>query len=101
MGTAALGLGLHYLIAYGAAAFFVLASCKVPALFRRPLLWGPVYGLGFYFFMNYVVLPLSATPSFTVGWPILVNGLAIHAFGIGLPIALCARWWSQPAKTAV
>jgi hypothetical protein len=100
MGTAALGLGLHYFIAYGAAVFFVLLSCKVPALFRRPFLWGPVYGVGFYFFMNYVVLPLSATPPFKVAWPIFINGVAIHALGIGLPIALCTRWWARPAKTA-
>jgi len=100
MGTAALGLGLHYFIAYGAAVFFVLVSCKVPALFRRPFLWGPVYGVGFYFFMNYVVLPLSQTPPFKVAGPIFINGLAIHALGIGLPIALCARWASKRANTA-
>src|SRR5258708_6968867 len=64
--TAALGLGLHYFIAYGATTFYVLMSCKLPVLVRRPWICGPIYGVGFYFFMNYVVLPLSATPAFTM-----------------------------------
>ncbi len=97
MATAARGLGLHYQIAYGATAFFVLMIYKLPVLFRRPWICGPVYGLGFYFFMNYAVLPLSLTPPFKVGLPILLNGLGIHALGIGLPIALCTRWSARRA----
>lgn len=98
MATAALGLGLHYFIAYGATAFFVAASYWLPVLFRRPWIGGPVYGLGFYFFMNYVVLPLSLTPPFKVALPMFLNGLGIHALGIGLPIALCTRWSARSAQ---
>src|SRR5882724_2060187 len=94
MATAALGLALHYFIAYGAAAFFVAVSREVPALYRRPWIFGPIYGVGFYFFMNYVVLPLSATPPFNplkLALPVVLNQLGIHALGIGLTIALCTQ----------
>jgi hypothetical protein len=89
---AALGLLLHFFIAFCIVGVFFLLARAVPALIRRPYLAGPLYGLAAYFVMNGVVLPLSATPpgSFPNG-PVLVNGLLIHAFGVGLPAALFAR----------
>jgi hypothetical protein len=45
-----------------------------------------------YLFMNYVVLPLSAfTQGGPAALPVLLNGLLIHIFGVGLPSALFAR----------
>jgi hypothetical protein len=42
--------------------------------------------------MNYVVIPLSAAASGgSPPVPVLLNGLLIHAFGVGLPAALFAR----------
>ncbi len=89
---AALGLLLHFFIAFCIVGVFFLLARAVPALLRRPYLAGPLYGLAAYFVMNGVVLPLSAAPpgSFPDG-PVLVNGLLIHAFGVGLPAALFAR----------
>ncbi len=89
---AALGLLLHFFIAFCIVGVFFLLARAVPALLRRPYLAGPLYGLAAYFVMNGVVLPLSATPpgAFPDG-PVLVNGLLIHAFGVGLPAALFAR----------
>ncbi len=93
VGVAALGLFLHMTNAWLIAAVYVLASRKLPALLRRPFLFGPLYGIGVYLVMNYVVVPLSAVPSRggsppTVVW---VTGLLVHMFLIGLPIALVAR----------
>ena len=50
----------------------------------------------FYLFMNFVVLPLSAIGSRPpLPLPVLIGGLLIHMFGIGLPIALVVRRYSK------
>jgi hypothetical protein len=91
MATAVLGAFLHFFIATVVVLTYYLASRKVPALVRRPWLYGPLYGLAVYAVMNYVVLPLSAAATGMPSWPVLLNGLLIHAFGVGLPSALFAR----------
>jgi hypothetical protein len=90
--TAALGIALHFFIATAWAAVYVAASVRLPVLLRRPFLCGPAFGLFVYCVMYYVVLPLSAAQSRAsyVPW-MLLNNLGIHAFGVGLPIALLAR----------
>jgi hypothetical protein len=90
--TALLGLVLHFFIAFSAAAIFYLASKSIPALTRHPVLAGLFYGFLIYAVMNLVVLPLSAHPgkvSFTL--LVLVTGLLVHMFCIGLPISLAIR----------
>lgn len=89
--TAALGLGLHFFIAFVAAAVYFGASVKWPLLVRRAAPCGLVHGIAVFFFMRHVVLPLSAFQPGPFSWPLFVNGLLIHAFGVGLPIALVAR----------
>jgi hypothetical protein len=88
--TGALGLVFHYLVALGIVATYLLASRAMPLLARRPIVCGILFGIGAYFFMNLVVIPMSAIgpQRFTTG-P-LVNGILIHAFGIGIPTALIA-----------
>jgi uncharacterized membrane protein SirB2 len=89
-GAAALGALLHVGIATVMAAVYVAASRALPALNRRPWLWGPLYGIGCYVVMNYVVLPLRFGPKPTPHIAVLLGGVAIHIFGVGLPIALFA-----------
>ncbi|HKI00700.1 MAG TPA: hypothetical protein VKK31_01850 [Thermoanaerobaculia bacterium] len=89
--TAALGLVLHYFIAFVIVAVYIFASRRLPALARYPWVFGPLYGLVAYAVMNFVVLPLSAAASSTPAGPVLINGLLIHALGVGLPSALFAR----------
>jgi hypothetical protein len=98
MGDAILGAILHFFIAFSVATVFVLAARKVPELLRRAVLWGPLFGAGVFFFMNWVVLPRSRYPFRTLlfTWDIftksiVIEGLLGHAFLIGLPIALFAR----------
>jgi hypothetical protein len=95
MATAALGLALHFVIALGVVAVAVFAARQAPAIARRPFITGPIYGLIVYVVMNYVVIPLSAVPG-TGGVPaapVLLNGLLIHMFGVGIP----AMWFARAA----
>ena len=90
--TVALGVSIHFFIAFSIVSVYALASRRWPVLTRRPVVFGFLYGLGAYAVMNLIVIPLSAIhpPPFAV--PRLVNGLLIHMFGVGLPSALAARW---------
>jgi hypothetical protein len=91
--TALAGLLLHFLMAVLIAAIFLLASRKLPMLIERPLMWGVAYGLTVYVVMNYLVVPLSNVPSAPKApqLPRLLGDLAIHAFGVGVPIVLAVR----------
>jgi hypothetical protein len=92
-GTAAAGLGFHYLNALLITLAFFLAAGRVPGLLRRPVLIGALYGVFVHGVMNYVVIPLSR-----IGGPgplppamVLVTGVLVHMFCIGVPIAFTAR----------
>lgn len=92
-GAAALGLALHFALAFAWAALFVLAARAMPALARRPLPAAAGYGVLVLLAMRLVVLPLSAFP-FPSGvkpsWPLFLDGLS-HVFLFALPIVLAAR----------
>ncbi len=92
MATAALGVLLHFTIAIGAAATFYFASLRLQLLLRKPLLWGPLYGLAVFLFMHYLVVPSSATPKqgSTTAADYL-NLIFSHVFFVGIPIALITR----------
>lgn len=89
--SAAFGLLLHFVIATGAAAVYVIASRKLTTLRERPIESGLFYGLLVYAVMNLLVLPLSATTPGSYPPAVLINGILIHLLGVGLPIALIAR----------
>src|SRR3546814_18503 len=57
--AALLGLVSHYGIAITMAAVFYLACKRWPALARKPVLSGSLYGIALYVAMTYVVVPLS------------------------------------------
>ena len=89
--TAILGAALHYGISLAIVAAYWWASRYFRLLTLRPFLCGSVYGVLVYFFMNYVVIPLSATarPRFLLSW--VLCSIVVHAFLIGVPAALFAR----------
>jgi len=91
LATAALGAGFHFIIAWVAAAVFVLASRRLEILKTHAVLAGLIYGAAVYFFMNYLVLPLSAVAPATFQLGLFLNGVIGHAVFVGLPIALFAR----------
>ena len=91
--TTALGIGLHFLIAVGAAATYYAVCVCFSGYYRKPYAFGPAFGVAVYFFMHYLVLPLSAAPERTIkvtGLEVL-NLVIAHALLVGLPIALIAR----------
>src|SRR5713101_5509781 len=92
-GTAALGLGLHFLIAFSAAAVYYAASRMLTFLTRRAVLWGFLYGIAVYMFMSWIVVPLSAFPKSKTPFSFvaLTLNLLTHMFCVGLPIALAVR----------
>ncbi len=91
--TAALGLALHFLIAFGLVSVFYLASRRISLLVRWPVPSGIVYGLAVFAFMNLVVLPLSAArPRHSLTGDLIQIG--IHMFVIGLPTAVLIRRFS-------
>ena len=97
--TAVLGLGLHYLNALIITCISFAAAALVPALVRRPIVMGVLYGIVIYAVMNYVVIPLSRIgPRPTPPTPTWVTGLLVHMFLIGLPIVLAARRAFGPPK---
>ena len=89
--TGLAGLGFHFFIAFTITAIFFIAAKRMPALIRQPVLTGPLYGIGVYCVMNYVVIPLSKIgPRPFPPMAVFVSGLLVHMFVIGLPIALGA-----------
>jgi hypothetical protein len=89
--TAALGLGLHYLIALSMSVAYYLIGRRQPLLWQRPWLCGAGYGLLLYGIMNFVVVPLSAAGPGSKD-PLWIGlSVAVHVLLIGIPIALFAR----------
>jgi hypothetical protein len=87
--TAALGLCLHFFIATSMSLAYYLVATRWPLLRASPVVCGALYGLLCYAIMNYVVLPLSAAGGGSRD-PLWVGlSLLVHAFFIGVPIALC------------
>jgi len=86
--TALLGLAVHFFIAFSIVIAYYVASRSLSILVRRPVICGAVYGVLVYFFMNRVVIPLSAIGTTAFSLPLFINGIAIHILGIGIPAAL-------------
>lgn len=94
--AAALGLLCHFTIAFGAAATYYVVSRWLPFLLTHAVFCGLLFGIAVYFFMNLVVLPLSAFPG-KITFPLgtLTLGLLVHMLCVGLPIALIIRHYSK------
>jgi hypothetical protein len=91
--TAALGLGLHFVIAFSLVAVFYLISSRLAVVRRHAVIAGIVYGIIVFGVMNLIVLPLSAAkPRHSPGGDLIQMG--IHMFVIGLPASLLIRRFS-------
>lgn len=94
--TAILGIILHFIIAFGAATVFYLASRKIKFLVNLPIISGIIYGILVYWFMQLIVLPLSNFPSkFNFALKSAIIGMIVHIFCIGMPIAFIIRRFSK------
>ena len=76
------------MIAFGAATVFYVASRWMRFLVDSWALWGGLYGVAVYFFMQRVVIPLSAARRSPFSLKMMIIGIVIHMFCVGMPIAL-------------
>jgi len=93
--TAFLGLVLHFAIAFGAATVFYLASRGIRFLIDQAVLSGVLYGIAVYFFMQWIVIPLSHARRNPFSLRFMIIGIIIHIFCVGLPIALSVRKYGR------
>ena len=93
--SAVLGVVLHFVIAFGAAAVYYAASRKLTFLIRGADTFGLIYGAVVYAFMHLVVLPLSAVPKSHTPLVYAACEFVEHWFFVGLPIALAVRRYSR------
>jgi hypothetical protein len=90
--AALLGLALHFFIALVVVLVYLLASRRLPLLTRYAVPAGLLYGIAVYLTMTFAVVPASAAGGGGMPpWPVALNGVLIHMFGVGLPAALAAR----------
>jgi len=94
LATATLGLACHYFIAFSAAMVYYAASRLFTLLREHAIVCGALYGVAVYFFMNRVVVPISAAHKYPFSWKMMFIGVTIHIFCVGLPIALLVRRYS-------
>ena len=95
LATALLGLLCHFFIAFGAATVYFAASRAIPFLIQNAVVSGALYGVAVYFFMNRIVLPLSAAAKRPFSFKLMIIGVVIHIFCVGLPISLSIRRFSR------
>jgi uncharacterized membrane protein YagU involved in acid resistance len=82
--TAALGVFLHFVIAFGAAGTYLGVSHFWRLLMDRPLVAGPLYGIVVYWFMQLVVIPLSAINPRPQQLSNRLIGIGIHIVCVGM-----------------
>jgi len=99
--TAALGIFLHFVIAFLVAAVYFAGTRVTNFLVNRPVISGLSFGVVANFVMQWVVIPLSAAGSPTPApfrWPVFLNSVIGHALFVGLPVALIAAWSARRNK---
>lgn len=100
-----LGLGLHFFVAFNAAAVFWLLSRKFPLLLRHAAPAGLLHGAAVYVFMNCVTLPFSSWfRSLYLHTPVVLTPakfswaqFGIHLTCVGLAITLAVKHFSRRA----
>ena len=96
--TAALGLAMHFSVAFSAAAIYYLLSRRVPAMVEWAVPAGILFGVAWLLVMYRGVIPLTAElralylqnvkRALPALWPL---PLFVHMTCVGLPIALAVR----------
>ncbi len=91
VGVAMIGFVSHYAILIVAAALYFAATRWMTWMNRHAYLYGALFGLCIYVFMNWVVLPLSNAPHFNGSTVGTVADLSMHVLVIGPTIAVALR----------
>jgi hypothetical protein len=101
----ALGLALHFFVAFNAAAVFWLLSRRFSLLLRHAFPAGLLHGAAVYLFMNCVTIPFSSWfRSLYLHTPVVLTHakfgwaqFGIHLTCVGLAISLAVRRFARPA----
>jgi hypothetical protein len=93
--TVALGVCLHFLIAYCAATVYYAASLRIPLLIDRALLCGVAFGIVVHLVMQFAVIPLSAIGPRPFVLRTFIIGLIVHMIVVGPSIALTISRWQR------
>ena len=93
--TAIVGLFSHVLVAFCIVTVYVVLSRLLPVMRKQWLICGIVFGVIAYLVMTWFVVPMSNAGNHTITFalpatPIMINGILIHMFGVGLPAAYFA-----------
>jgi len=96
--TAALGLLIHFFIAFVACTVYFIASRKLDILRNRPIICGLLYGVMVYLFMYGIVLRLTFHRNFLTPASAVITAVLIHMFCVGLPISLAIYRFSKPSS---
>jgi hypothetical protein len=91
IGTAALGVALHFFICMAAAAMFHQILRRLPWFAQRWWLTGILYGIAFLAVMNWIVLPLSQIGRPIYGWDDMHMHVFWHVVLVGWPTAWFLR----------
>lgn len=101
--TAALGIFLHFVIAFLVASVYYLCTKISGWLIRHPIISGLAFGVIANFVMQWIVIPLSnaggPTPA-PFRWPVFLNSVIGHALLVGPPVALIATWSARRDRSA-
>ncbi|CAN5473906.1 hypothetical protein BH10ACI2_BH10ACI2_02300 [soil metagenome] len=95
--TVVLGLFFHFCVAFGVATGYYVLSRLIPVMLTFPFISGPLYGVSVYFFMGWVVVPLTAAPKLPFAVSGLVTGIITHIVCVGSPPAFIARRFAKAA----
>jgi hypothetical protein len=106
--TAAMGLAMHFAIAFTATAVFYWLSRRIPGMVQWAVPSGILYGVFWLLVMYRGVIPLAAAlrPLYLSNvvkrplpalWPL---PLLVHIVCVGLPIALAVRDFAPPPESA-
>ena len=97
-----LGVVIHFFNAFVIVGVYFLASRRISALVRHPVICGLAYGATVHLVMQFVVIPLSSAPHSSAIDPVqLAHSLVSQALTVGLPAALFARAASPPAPNSL
>jgi len=87
LAAAALGVLVHFAIAFAVVAIYLLAIRRIPVPRSQWVISGLVYGAAVWAVMNLAILPLTAVAPSHITTAALLNGVIGHALFVGLPIA--------------
>ena len=91
LATAGLGALLHFALAFGFTAAFVMAWTKIEAIRGNWVAYGLAWGVAVWAFMNLLVLPMSQVAPAPLTALGIANGVVGHALTVGLAAAYVAR----------